>query len=198
MGMISIEGIDASGKETQAKLLNEYLKDQGFKTLLLSFPRYGTTVGKVIRDWLDNKVQLTNETFHMLMEADRIEFCKEIENSNYDFIILDRYTLSNVVYGISKGISKKWLMSLQEPVIQPDLTFVLDIPVSVSKARKSGRDKHEKDDSLLTKARATYLCLMEQEPYKDISYKIDASKASPEEIHESIVDHVKAVYYADF
>ena len=99
MKLISFEGIDASGKETQAQMLYEYLKREGFNVAYESFPRYYTPVGKLIKKSLKGEITLTPEAHHMLYEVDRIDFMgylNELEELEWDFLILDRYTHSNI------------------------------------------------------------------------------------------------------
>lgn len=196
MKLIAIEGIDASGKETQCKLLYNYFKSKGKKVAKFSFPRYHTPIGKVLKEWFCSKNDLSDEAVHMLLEADRVDFMSEVNKYRelgYDYLVLDRFTLSNLAYGLAKSIDLDWLKQLQKYTIKPDITFLLDIPVQVSLSRKSERDRHEVDLQLLNRVRRAYTFLSETDP---CIFKIDASKATPEQLHESIVDYiVKAIEY---
>lgn len=72
--IIVLEGLDKSGKTTQAKMLFDYLlnKKPG-KVVLISFPDYSTQIGKLVRDFLDGKTKFSSETLHMLLAANRRE-----------------------------------------------------------------------------------------------------------------------------
>lgn len=160
MNIIAVEGIDASGKETQVAMLVEKLTDLGYKVATESFPRYDKPIGKVIRDWLDQKIELTTDSVHMLYEADRLDFSSEILDltlQGYDFLILDRYTLSNLAFGAAKGMDVEWLLRLQDYVIPSQLTFLIHISAETSLSRrKDGRDRHEQDLELLDNASLSY------------------------------------------
>ncbi|MGA4519271.1 dTMP kinase [Solibacillus silvestris] len=161
MKIIAFEGIDASGKETQAHLLTAWLQGQGYNVYQESFPRYDTPVGRLIKDHLQGEINLNDEAFHMLLEVDRQDFMttvRNMEQNGTDFMVLDRFTLSNLAFGKAKGLDPAWLTKLQEKVIQPDITFFVDISVETSFERRSGgRDKYESDNELLRKARFNYL-----------------------------------------
>lgn len=161
MQLIVFEGIDASGKETQAKLLANTLEELGFSVYSDSFPRYETEVGKVIKSHLTGAIPLTDEGFHMLLEVDRQLFMgnlEKLESYGTDFMILDRFTLSNLAFGSAKGLDIEWLKNLQSKVRKPDLTFLVDIsPQTSYERRKEGRDIHENDSELLVQARKNYV-----------------------------------------
>jgi len=70
---IVFEGIDASGKETQAKLLASFFINKGHKVLLTHEPIYDKPIGKIIRSNLEKKISLAPETIAMLYAADRYE-----------------------------------------------------------------------------------------------------------------------------
>ena len=166
MKIIAFEGIDASGKETQACLLATWLQEQGYYVYHSAFPRYETAIGSIIKRHLQSDINLNDEAFHMLLEVDRQDFMSTVakmEQDGVDFMILDRFTLSNLAFGKAKGLDPAWLAQLQEKVIQPDLTFFIDISVKTSFERRSGgRDKYENDDSLLQGARSSYQALVSQ------------------------------------
>lgn len=98
----------------------------------------------------------------MLYSLNRWENQKEIENllDEADFVIADRYSPSNIAYGISKGLDLKWLIELDKGLPTADLVIVLDVPVSSSFERKSKeRDVHERSVQLLSKVRKSYKAL---------------------------------------
>ncbi len=77
-----------------------------------------------------------------------------------DFLLADRYTASNLAYGLAKGLDLEWLISLDQGLPKPERVVVLDVPVGSSFARKSGRrDLHESNNALLLRVRRNYLRL---------------------------------------
>ena len=192
MKLISFEGIDASGKETQALMLTEYLIEKGYKVEFVSFPRYSTPIGNTIRDALKGDIEISPEAHHMLYEVDRVDYMQRIkwlEDGGYDFLILDRFTHSNIAFGVANNLSYNWLNILQEYVRKPDLVFLLDIPVEESVRRREGReDLFEEDLEFLNRARMTYTLLAKNDP---TMVPIWVGKASPEQLHETIVYHLQ-------
>jgi len=84
-----------------------------------------------------------------------------------DFVIADRYSPSNLAYGVSRGLSLDWLQGLDRGLPQPRLVIVLDVPVPASFARKStGRDVHERNKQLLSRVRRTYRTLAKKLDWK--------------------------------
>jgi dTMP kinase len=202
MKMIAFEGIDASGKETQVKWLIEALTNKGYKVARVAFPRYNRSIGQWIRAVLKGDIYLSDEALHMLYEVDRQDYQNELETlerNGFDFLICDRYILSNHAYCMAKGIDLKWIDALQEKLRKPDMTLVLDISTETSLKRKAVRDdKFELDTELLNRARMAYKILAEK--YSDIQYNdeliyvIDANK-DPNEVHEEVFDLVSLSFF---
>lgn len=202
--IICFEGIDASGKETQVRVLASKLKELGFRVATVSFPRYETEIGKLIKKGLKKEIPMSDETLHGLLELDRYDFLETLGSfQNYDFLIFDRFTLSNLAFGMAKGIDINWIKEMQKRLPTPDLTFVLDITAETSYKRKSKScnlqelDKHELDSSLLNRARMAYLVLAKKLSKTDgedqLIYVIDAN-GNPAEVHEMVMDIVRLVF----
>lgn len=160
--LISIEGIDQSGKKTQTELLVEKLKENGIKATKMSFPDYETSVGKLIKRILSNKIQVPLEVKHMLLSANRWELKPKIEElieQKYS-IVFDRYYQSNWAYGLANNLSIEWLKSLDSHLPRTNLTIVLDIQPNVSFRRKErNRDIHEQDSDYLSRVRRCFISL---------------------------------------
>lgn len=198
--IIAFEGIDASGKETQAYKLYTSLENNGYKVATTDFPRYNKPIGALIKMYLANEIDLDPMAFHMLLEADRQDFMadiKALDKEGFDFLILDRFTLSNLAFGVAKGIDLDWLRSLQSKIVQPDLTFIMDVTVKTSMERKgAGKDRHETNKVLLSKARKTYNALANRLFREEdmLSYVLDANHLSPDELHSVVIDYVENVF----
>lgn len=160
MYIIAFEGIDASGKETQVKMLAEYLKGKGYLVATEHFPRYETPIGAVIKSSLNSEINIDERVLHMLFEADRIDFQRELEEKEkkqYDFLILDRYILSNLAFVTAKGLDVDWFALLQQPVRCPDVTFIFNITTETYLRRMSQvPDRHERDFELLNRTKTAY------------------------------------------
>lgn len=176
---IAIEGIDAVGKRTQSSILNSWLTSKGFSTRTLAFPDYGTVIGQEIRKFLDGTKNYPQEVRAMLYAANRWEKKAELERilTETEVLIVNRYTGSNLAYGISNGLELRWLANLEEGLPRPDLVLVLDAsPIHLRPRRGQNKDTYEKNLSLQDKARNAYLKLAE-----DFGWRVvDATKGIEE------------------
>jgi dTMP kinase len=158
--LIAFEGLDQSGKQTQAERLRDALTDRGRLVRLLSFPAYETAIGIEIERALRGTRDYSAEVMQLLYIANRYEHKAQIEQekSRGTVLICDRYLASSVAYGEAHGLDGAWLSEIQKNLPQPEMTFLLDIAPEVSARRKTqDRDRYERDLSLLERVRASYL-----------------------------------------
>jgi thymidylate kinase len=95
----------------------------------------------------------------LLYVANRCEYRQKIEMwlSSGDVIVCDRYRASSVAYGEAQGLDGAWLNSIQQFLPPASVTILLDIAPETAVLRKSaGRDRYERDLSLLTRVRESY------------------------------------------
>jgi dTMP kinase len=158
--LIAFEGLDQSGKQTQAERLRDRLVEHGRLVRLLSFPAYDTPIGEEIGRGLRGDHEYGPDVMQLLYVANRYELKPEIDRelARGTILICDRYLASSIVYGDAFGLDPVWLRDMQQYLPQPDLTFLLDIAPEVSARRKTtDRDKYERDLDLLGRVRASYL-----------------------------------------
>ena len=158
--LIAFEGLDQSGKQTQAERLRDRLVEHGRLVRLLSFPAYDTPIGEEIGRGLRGEHEYGPDVMQLLYIANRYELKPEIERelTRGTILICDRYLASSIVYGEAFGLDPVWLRETQQYLPQPDVTFLLDIAPEVSARRKTtDRDKYERDLALLGRVRASYL-----------------------------------------
>lgn len=158
--LISFEGLDQSGKQTQAEWLRDKLTAAGRTVRLASFPDYDTHIGQEIGRALRGERDYGADVMQLLYVANRYEWKAEIERERAagTIIVCDRYLASSVAYGEAQGLDPQWLLDMQRHLPQPDLTFLLDIPPDVSARRKTAaRDKYERDLALLGRVRQSYI-----------------------------------------
>jgi dTMP kinase len=143
---ITLEGVEGSGKTTQAKLVAEALRKRGYKVVATREPG-GTPVGDAIRAiFLDPAVALHPESELLLVLADRAQHVREQLRPVMDdgaIVISDRYSDSTIAYqGYGRGISLALLQSLNDFAtggMRPDRTFVLDCDAESGLARTRAR-----------------------------------------------------------
>jgi len=181
--LIAFEGLDQSGKQTQAELLRDRLIAGGRSVYLLSFPDYGTPIGEEIERALRGARNYAADVMQLLYVANRYEWRTEIERRRNDgeILICDRYLASSVAYGEAQGLDSAWLLEIQRHLPQPDLTFLLDIAPEVSAKRKTAdRDRYERDLALLGRVRSSYLRLAEKDGWTRLSADRDRALIAAE------------------
>jgi dTMP kinase len=158
--LVGVEGIDAAGKRTQSSLLEAWLHSQKATVDMISFPEYSTTIGGEIRAFLLGTKNYPPEVRHMLFAANRWERKKAIEDrlERRDVVVVNRYTESNLAYGVANGLQLDWLLNLEAGLPKTDLVLVLDAPPSTFYNRRgTKKDKYESDAGLQERARKAYL-----------------------------------------
>src|ERR671910_2787908 len=99
--LIAFEGLDQSGKETQAQQLRERLRASGRKVRLISFPDYGTSIGEEIARALQGEREYGSDVMQLLYIANRYERKPDLQRWLEGGLILvcDRYLASSIAYG---------------------------------------------------------------------------------------------------
>jgi len=157
--LIAFEGLDQSGKQTQAELLRDRLKQGGRKARLVSFPDYGTSIGEEIARALAGEREYGPDVMQLLYVANRYERKDDLRRWLEGGLVLvcDRYTASSVAYGEAFGLDPSWLTDMQKFLPPPALTIMLDIAPDTAAQRKAvDRDRYERDLALLGRVRDSY------------------------------------------
>lgn len=216
--IIVIEGTDCSGKETQSKLLEKKLNDEGKKCIRFGFPMYETPTGKIVGGAYLGKPEICEGFFPegspnvdpyvscLYYAADRrynIGKINEYLEKDY-FVILDRYTTSNLAHQGSKIKDKdarfdmyQWIDKLEYWLLKlpkPDKTIFLHMPYEYSCELKKNRenlDENEKDENHLKHAEETYIELSELYNWNRVECIRDNQVRTIEDIGEEVYQLVK-------
>jgi dTMP kinase len=145
---ITLEGVEGSGKTTQAAILGDELRKNGRRVTITHEPG-GTRAGETIRAiFLDPAVSLHTAAELLLVLADRAQHVREKLRPTLEageIVISDRYSDSTTAYqGYGRGFDLKLLGELNRLAsdnVTPDLTIVLDLPVETGLARTIARAK---------------------------------------------------------
>jgi dTMP kinase len=146
---ICFEGVEGSGKSTQAKLLYKFIKKKITKKVILTREPGGTLFSEKIRNlMLDKKTNINPLTeFFLLMAARNEHIISKINfylKKNF-IIICDRFFYSTLAYQhYLEGMDKKFIFSIQKKIfnkVHPDITFLIDLNKKESKARINKRAK---------------------------------------------------------
>src|SRR6266481_1085922 len=137
--LIAFEGLDQSGKQTQAEMLRDRLKQVGRKARLVAFPDYGTSIGEEIARALQGEREYDPDVMQLLYVANRYERRPDLQRWLDGGLILvaDRYIASSIAYGEAQGLDPSWLADLQKFLPPPSLTIMLDIAPETSVRRKA-------------------------------------------------------------
>ncbi|ENY9928014.1 TPA: dTMP kinase [Pseudomonas aeruginosa] len=177
---VVIEGIDGTGKATQAALIKEYYESKGRVVDSYDFPAYESFVGRELGRLLSggdelNASTLPGKIMAMLFSLDRMQFFEQIKSSlvKGNLVISNRYSLSNAAFqSIRCGHDiSEWVYELEYSALKlpkPDLYVVLKGNVEMSnknveKKKKrvytDGHDLYERDNTLLNDAQDMYCSL---------------------------------------
>jgi dTMP kinase len=157
--LIAFEGLDQSGKQTQAELLRDHLKEVGRKSRLVSFPDYGTSIGEEIARALQGERDYGPEVMQLLYVANRYERKPDLQRWLDGGLVLvsDRFSASTIAYGEAQGLEAAWLEDVQKFLPTPTLTIFLDIAPETAVQRKSvDRDRYERDLAMQGRVRESY------------------------------------------
>ena len=188
--LIAIEGLDQSGKQTQAELLRDRLKAEGRKARLVSFPDYATSIGEEIARALQGEREYGPDVMQLLYVANRYERKPDLQRWLDGGVILvcDRYTASSIAYGEAQGLEPLWLADLQRFLPPAALTLLLDIAPETAVTRKAvDRDRYERDLALQARVRASYqrqaaengwVCIEGERSKLDVAAKVFSAVSS--------------------
>jgi len=218
--LIAIEGIDGSGKGTQAGRLHQKCQEQGIASSLVGFPRYDQTLfGKSIGDFLNGRFGQLDEVnpflASLLYAGDRFESRDHIFQmlDSNQIVIFDRYIPSNIAHqgaklsGDERAEFIQWIEQIEYEIYNMprlDLAILLDLPADYAQklvAEKQARsytekvaDLQEADQSYLANVRQVYLQLAEVNPHwRKINSLHEHQLRSIKEIGNEIWSHVSGL-----
>lgn len=191
---ITFEGADGCGKTTQIKLIDEYLRSKGYKTLLTREPG-SKGLGEKIREILlnyDGEVSSRCESFLFLADrAQHVDCIIKPALQEGTIVLCDRHTDSTVAYqGYGRGLDIeeiKKLNALATGGLKPDLTIVFDVDIETSQARV-GKNKDRMESAgieFFKKVREGFLKIAKEEPQR---VKVINSSDTIENIHKKVVE----------
>lgn len=127
---ICIEGLDGSGKTTQAQLLTKRL-NKSHAAVYTCEPSNGKTGTFIRESYLYEQKRPPTEAEALLFAADRVEHVEnEIKPALAEgkLVICDRYAYSSLAYQGSAGLSLDWIKTINSRALQPDFSLFIDVP----------------------------------------------------------------------
>jgi len=153
---ICIEGIDASGKTTQAHQLVKNLRLRGLDALFTSEPSSGE-IGKIIRKHvLNRKKRMSAAVEALLFAADRLEHLeKEIKPAlkKGKIVICDRYVYSTMAYQGAADLDLKWIEKINQFALIPDMALFIDVSPEIGIERMLSKSKKSVMETLKNQRR---------------------------------------------
>lgn len=157
---LTIEGIDSSGKKTQAKRLVSKLQDKFEQVKYVEFPtydsRFGQLVGRYLRGDYGHPDQLSEEVVALLFALDRYQYQQEFKDylDQGGILVANRYSQSNYAFQTAKCSAEKresflkWITELESRLPQPDHVLFLNVPPKIARKLLKNKTRREylKDD----------------------------------------------------
>ncbi len=195
---VALEGVDGSGKSTQAALLAEYLRAHGHDVVLTREPG-GTALGEGVRNLVLADGSMAPVAEALLFAAARAQLVAEVVRPALDagrWVVTDRFVDSSLAYqGAARGLGVDEVWEINRPGVEgslPDLAVVLDVPVRVAADRDTGPDDRIESEgvALQEAVAAGYRELAARFPDR---IAIVGGDGSVDEVHARVVALVKAL-----
>ena len=219
--LIAVDGVDASGKQTQTELLYKRLSEEGKRVRLVSFPAYGSESSALVKMYLngdfgDKPEDTSAYAASSFFAADRFATYKTDWGKDYNdgtIIIADRYVSSNMIHQAGKIKDKtekdkflSWLDDFEYNIYglpRPNITVFLDMPVkwrikllSERPNKVTGgeaKDIHESNEEYLEESYNNAVYAAEKFGWERIICANENGVRTVEDIHNEVYDKVKTV-----
>lgn len=220
--MIVIEGLDGSGKATQAELLKNYLAEKGHNVFSLDLPYYSDSSSTLVKMYLDGEMgdkpsdvnAYAASTFYAV---DRYASFKKHWQKEYEsdkITVANRYTTSNASHQMTKLEKTQWDNYLEwlfdfeynkMGIPEPDCVIYLDMPVDISqklllkryKGDEKKKDVHEKDVQYLFSCHEAALYAANKLGWQIISCGENGEPFSVEEISKKVCDTAERMLFSN-
>jgi dTMP kinase len=195
---VTFEGVDWSGKSTQAALLAGWLSEEGRQVLLTREPG-GTPVAESVREVVLHGHDMTpwaEAALYAAARADHVEHAIRPALERGEDVVCDRYIDSSVAYqGIGRGLGADRVRELNLLVTRgllPDRTFLVLLEPEEARRRGAGQpDRIEREgDDFWRRVDDGFRSLAAEFPERIVP--VDGSR-SPDEIAEEVREHVRAL-----
>lgn len=204
MPLVTFEGIEGSGKSTQARRAAELCRGNGREVLLEREPG-GTAIGRRLREVLLDPASRGLDPLSelLLMEADRRQHVSEVLGpalARGVLVLCDRFNDATYAYqGGGRGLSPERIETIDRWTtgeVRPERTLLFDCPVEVGLARARRRDGEStprfeaEDRPFHERVRAAYLAIARREPAR---VKVIDSTRPPDAVFEDVRRHLEGI-----
>ncbi|MVB11583.1 Thymidylate kinase [Caprobacter fermentans] len=210
--LITIDGLDGSGKATQTDLLCRELERRGVRYRRVSFPDYSAQSSAPVRMYLNGEFgdqpgdvnAYAASTFFAVDRFASFARCWKKDYLDGGLIVADRYTTSNMIYQLAKLPKEEWdgfldwIQDLEYEKLalpRPDLTVYLELPTEISQklldhryeGGKGRKDIHERNLEFLSACRESAAYAARRFSWKTVFCEEGKELRKREEIHEEIL-----------
>jgi len=221
--LITIDGLDGSGKATQTELLCEELERRGVKLRRVSFPDYTSESSALVKMYLNGAFGGTPEDVNAyaassFFAVDRYSSFTRGWKEDYQngtLIVADRYTTSNIIYQLPKLPGKEWESYMEWvqdfeygklELPRPDLTIYLELPPEISQkllderyhGEAGKKDIHESNTGYLSACRESADYAARRLGWKTVACEDGGSPKTREAIHAEIIRIVLEEFHDQF
>ncbi|CAI4232886.1 unnamed protein product [Auanema sp. JU1783] len=182
--LLILEGLDRSGKSTQAKRLVEYINNSGRKAILIPFPERSDPFGQLIDKYLRNEIDINEQALHLAFSANRWQMESKIRKhiAEGTDVVCDRYAFSGVAYSMAKGLDERWAKQPDIGLPNPDVVLFFQVSAEVVRQRGGfGEERLERED--LQKRVSAIMETLRKDNWKNLNADGDI-----ETVHKSIID----------
>ncbi|MEM0111243.1 MAG: dTMP kinase [Candidatus Parvarchaeota archaeon] len=196
--LVDFEGIDKAGKSTQIRRTVALLKRMHIKNKVYKYPSKNNVYGKLLRDFIRNKVELNEYEQVMLflldMSMDQPDLTKKLREGYT--VILDRYFVSTLAYQTKDGVGCRDIKEIIRilRLRKPDAVIYLDIPpeTSLRRLRTGKAERFEGDLKRLKRIRENYLKLKKERFPTKNWITVDASN-DIDEVNLEVSNRIKSI-----
>lgn len=217
--LIVLDGLDASGKETQTKKLYNRLCEDGRNIMRIECPNYEDSSSELVKMYLkgefgSNPGDVNHYAASSFYAVDRFASYKKYWGKHYEnggIVLADRYTTSNAIYQPVKIADEKereryleWLDDFEYNKLslpRPDAVFFIDMPpefmIELLKKRNENNhaeDIHEKNYEFLKKCYENAINVSEKFGYERIKCVKDGKIRSIDDIHSEIYERLERLF----
>lgn len=200
---ITLEGGEGSGKTTQAQMLSEWMGKRNIPHVLTKEPGSDILECKKIRKLLlDPNNSLVPRTELLLFLADRAQHVEKLIRPNLEkgvHVICDRYSDSTRVYQSARGLSRQnidLLLDFTTDKLDPNVTFILDVPVHVGLKRAKAKSIYKDGDRMEMAGlkyhedvRHGFLKLADNLSAGRF-YLVETEHKTLDDVHQCVVEHI--------
>ncbi|RDA84239.1 hypothetical protein CP532_2119 [Ophiocordyceps camponoti-leonardi (nom. inval.)] len=193
--LIVLEGLDRSGKSTQAQLLVQRFSEEGRPVKMMRFPDRSTPIGQLIDSYLRRATDMDDHAIHLLFSANRWEAAKHMREllAAGTSVVCDRFYHSGIVYSAAKDnpeLSLEWARGPDIGLPRPDAVIFLDLNEEQAKARGGWGCEAYEEEQMQRRVRELFSTLSKGKGQDGEDLIIVDAKETVDEVAEQVWERV--------